>query len=175
MAMADGITITHRIEAPEIVGALKALSEALEKAAKSVVAASIPAQVTTTPGGLFVPCVAPTGTTGASDAIPTRTVTVEADPTMSSVSIAAHAETIPAATSPSPAAAASVENVEPVKAEKTYTFDDITRAGSQLLEMNKMGDLMALLKTFGVQAVTQLKPEQYADVAEGLRKLGAKI
>lgn len=169
--MADGITITHRIEAPEIVGALKALSEALEKAAESVVAASIPAQVTTTPGGFFVP----SGTTGASDAIPMRTVTVEADPTMSSVSIAAHAETIPAATSPSPAAAASVENVEPAKTEKTYTFDDITRAGSQLLEMNKMGDLMALLKTFGVQAVTQLKPEQYADVAEGLRKLGAKI
>ncbi len=65
---------------------------------------------------------------------------------------------------------------------KVYTFDDITNAGAQLLEMDrkdqsntKMMQLMGLLKKYGVQAVTQLKPEQYADVADGLRELGATI
>ena len=76
---------------------------------------------------------------------------------------------------PTPAPA-PVEAPAPAPAPaKVYTFEDITNAGSQLLEMNKMPQLMELLKGYGVQAVTQLKPEQYADVAAGLRGLGANI
>ncbi len=63
----------------------------------------------------------------------------------------------------------------PVPTEKVYTFADISAAGSALLEQNKMPQLMNLLAQFGVQAVTQLKPEQYAGVAVGLRELGANI
>ena len=57
-----------------------------------------------------------------------------------------------------------------------YTFDDITNAGAQLLEAGKMEQLMGLLKiNYNVQAVTQLRPDQYAAVAADLRKLGARI
>lgn len=61
------------------------------------------------------------------------------------------------------------------RASRAITFDDITAAGSQLLDEGRMNDLMDLLKGFGVQAVTQLKPEQYDAVAISLRTLGAKI
>lgn len=64
----------------------------------------------------------------------------------------------------------------PAPAARAYTFEDITNAGSQLLEQGKMPQLMDLLATsFGVQAVTQLRPDQYPDVAAALVRLGAKI
>ena len=76
----------------------------------------------------------------------------------------------PTVTAPTPAPAPA-----PAPTEKVYTFADISAAGSALLEQNKMPQLMALLAQFGVQAVTQLKPEQYPGVAAGLRELGANI
>lgn len=66
-------------------------------------------------------------------------------------------------------------NPTPAAAIKPVTFDEIVTAGSQLLDAGRMADLLNLLKGFGVQAITQLKPEQYADVAVALRGLGAKI
>ena len=77
---------------------------------------------------------------------------------------------VPTVTAPTPAPAPA-----PAPTEKVYTFADISAAGSALLEQNKMPQLMALLAQFGVQAVTQLKPEQYPGVAAGLRELGANI
>lgn len=77
---------------------------------------------------------------------------------------------VPTVTAPTPTPAPA-----PAPTEKVYTFADISAAGSALLEQNKMPQLMALLAQFGVQAVTQLKPEQYAGVAVGLRELGASI
>lgn len=63
----------------------------------------------------------------------------------------------------------------PAADDKPVTFDDIVAAVSQLLDAGRMGDLLNLLKGFGVQAITQLKPEQFPEVAVALRGLGAKI
>lgn len=137
--------ITHRIEAPELAAALNNLADALKGRSVAVPAAP---EVTTHPAQenpVQAPAAAPT--------------TAQEQP-------------------PAPAVAPTVAAPTPVPAPtpaKVYTFEDITNAGSQLLEMNKMPQLMELLKGYGVQAVTQLKPEQYADVAAGLRGLGAKI
>ena len=73
---------------------------------------------------------------------------------------------VPAATAITPA---------PTAAPTPVSFDVIVAAGSQLLEAGRMNDLTAVLGSFGVQALTQLKPEQYPDVAAALRGLGAQI
>ena len=62
------------------------------------------------------------------------------------------------------------ENAQPVK---TYTIDDLSRAGAELIDQGKMPQLIDLLKRHGVQAITQLKPEQYGAVATELNALGA--
>ena len=160
------ITIIHRIEAPDLSAALNNLADALKArpvAAPTVQNAPQPVPATNITAAPETPVQAPVA---APTPAPQPTPTPAAAPTV-------------AAPTPAPAPApapAPVEAPAPAPAPaKVYTFEDITAAGSQLLEMNKMPQLMELLKGYGVQAVTQLRPEQYADVAAGLRGLGAKI
>lgn len=103
------------------------------------------------PGVLVGPAPA---TTGAPPAAPTTAQT--APPA---------APTTPAM--PSPEAAPT--------AAPTYSIDQIAKAGAELAQAGKMPQLMALLQQHGVQAVTQLRPEQYGDFAIALRGLGAQI
>lgn len=65
------------------------------------------------------------------------------------------------ATNPAPAPAVSVE--------------DLGRAGAALIDAGKMPQLIELLGKYGVQAITQLKPEMLAPFADELRALGAKF
>lgn len=155
--MAD-FTITHRIEAPELAAALNNLADALK---------ARPVAVSTTPEAVTHPAPEKPVQATTTPATPV----VGANPTLAPVTPAVQ-NAAPAA--PTVAAPAPAEAPAPTPA-KVYTFDDITAAGSQLLELGKLNQLMELLKGYGVQAVTQLKPEQYADVAAGLRELGAKI
>lgn len=146
------IKITHVIEAsPSLLDALAALTSALTGRNAAPVA---PDKITALPveKPVETPVEAPTAPVNP---IPAPAPTAEA-PTPVPAPVAA----------PTPA---------PAPAEKVYTFADISAAGSALLEQNKMPQLMALLAQFGVQAVTQLKPEQYPGVAAGLRELGANI
>ena len=57
----------------------------------------------------------------------------------------------------------------------TYTLDQIAKAGANLVDAGKMEQLLALLTKYGVQAVTQLTPDQYGAFATELRALGAQI
>ena len=63
----------------------------------------------------------------------------------------------------------------PVAGAPTYTLDQISRAGASLVDAGKMQQLLELLGRYGVQAVTQIKPEQYGAFATELRGLGAQI
>lgn len=63
----------------------------------------------------------------------------------------------------------------PVSSAPVYTLDQISRAGASLVDAGKMEQLLALLGRYGVQAVTQLQPEQYGAFATELRALGAQI
>lgn len=74
---------------------------------------------------------------------------------------------------PMPTAAAPTPAV-PVTAP-TYTLDQIAKAGANLVDAGKMEQLLALLTKYGVQAVTQLTPDQYGAFATELRALGAQI
>ncbi len=63
----------------------------------------------------------------------------------------------------------------PLAQPPQYTVDQIMAAGATLMDAGRVNDLMALLHSFGVQAVTDLKPEQMGAFATALRGLGAKI
>lgn len=63
----------------------------------------------------------------------------------------------------------------PVAAAPQYTAEQIMAAGAALMDAGKAQDLVALLHSFGVKAVMELKPEQYGAFATSMRGLGAKI
>lgn len=63
----------------------------------------------------------------------------------------------------------------PVAPAPAYNRDQIMTAGAALIDAGKINELMGLLNSFGVQAVTQLKQDQLGAFATELRKLGAQI
>ena len=159
--MAD-FTITHRIEAPALVEALNNLAAALSGNPIAAVPAEEYKVIPFTP----------------KQDIPAQMATAENPtpaPVTNTVNGGAPATTsVPTAAVPSPAPSATAAPAQ-TATSNPVSFDDIVAAGSQLLDAGRMSDLLALLKRFGVHAITQLKPEQYADVAVALRELGAKI
>ena len=89
----------------------------------------------------------------------------------------------PVTPTPAPAPAAPAQTVAPtnpaptvpVTTAPTYTLDQIAKAGASLVDAGKMEQLLALLAKYGVQAVTQLQPDQYGVFATELRTLGAQL
>lgn len=73
---------------------------------------------------------------------------------------------------PSPAAEVAPP---PAAVTPAVTMDVIGRAGAALVDAGKMPQLIALLGKYGVQAITQLKPDMLDSFAGELRALGAKI
>lgn len=59
--------------------------------------------------------------------------------------------------------------------EKKYTMDELGRAGAYLIDHGGMENLLKLLTSHGVRALTELKQEDYAQVADELRALGAEL
>ena len=60
--------------------------------------------------------------------------------------------------------------------ERTYTFNDISKAGAALCGAGKMDQLIALLNDkYKVQAITELKPDVYGQLAADLIALGAEL
>lgn len=146
------IELRLTIEAPELSGAIKDLADALRSRPVSFQSVGNP----------VAPVTPPTAETPVAATTAPANAVQEANPT------------VPAQTAPE----APVTPAAPIAAAPTpvtYTLEDITNAGSALLDAGKMGDLMKLLSDHGVQAVTQLKPEQYPEIAAGMRALGAKI
>ncbi|PRR92933.1 MULTISPECIES: hypothetical protein [unclassified Bacillus (in: firmicutes)] len=57
----------------------------------------------------------------------------------------------------------------------SYTQDQLAVAASSLLDSGRSNELVSLLASFGVQALTQLPQEHYGSFATKLRELGAQI
>lgn len=93
---------------------------------------------------------------------------------------AAPAPTAPtSAPAPAPAPAPAIPSPAPAvpTGAPTYSIDDIARAGAALAQQgpDKIAALTGLLQQFGLQAVTQLRPEQMGPFVTALRGLGAQI
>ena len=151
-----------KIDAPELVAAVEKLAAAIDKTALNI---AVPNEGTLNfnmPAGNAPVAPAP----------------VQTAPTPAPVAAPASAPApvpTPAAppVTPMPTAAAPAPAV-PVTAP-TYTLDQIAKAGANLVDTGKMEQLLALLTKYGVQAVTQLTPDQYGAFATELRALGAQI
>lgn len=137
-----------------VLKAIDQLTTALEKNAVNIsVSQDTPAPVP--PVTMPPATVVPTQPTPAPVATPT--------PAPAPVALAQTA----APTNPAPAV--------PVTTAPTYTLDQIAKAGASLVDAGKMEQLLALLAKYGVQAVTQLQPDQYGVFATELRTLGAQL
>lgn len=137
-----------------VLKAIDKLTTALEKSAVNI---SVP-QDTPAP-------VLPVTTPPAS-VVPTQPTPALVATTTPAPAPAAPAQTA-APTNPAPAV--------PVTTAPTYTLDQIAKAGASLVDAGKMEQLLALLAKYGVQAVTQLQPDQYGVFATELRTLGAQL
>ncbi len=58
---------------------------------------------------------------------------------------------------------------------QSYTMDKLAVAATQIVDAGHQAELVSLLNSFGVQALTALPKEQYGAFATQLRSLGAKI
>lgn len=81
----------------------------------------------------------------------------------------------PAAPAPQPAEPEAPK--APVAPAPTYTLDQVSRAGAELIsaDSGKLPQLRELLQKYGVPAVSELKPDQLGSFATELRALGAQI
>lgn len=151
-----------KIDVPELVAAVEKLAAAIDKTALNI----------TVPNEGTLNFNMPAGNA------PVAPAPVQTAPTPAPVAASAPAPAptpTPAAppVTPMPTAAAPAPAV-PVTAP-TYTLDQIAKAGANLVDVGKMEQLLALLTKYGVQAVTQLTPDQYGAFATELRALGAQI
>lgn len=58
---------------------------------------------------------------------------------------------------------------------QTYTMEQLAVAATQIADSGRRNDLIGLLGSFGVQALTQLPKEHYGAFATQLRAMGAKL
>lgn len=151
--------INVTVNAPELAEALNNLAAALkgakpEPAASKAGKADKPAPV---PPADYMP----PADTAPAPATPAPAVTPAPAPAPAPVRA-------PVTPAPAPAPV-------PVAPAPTYNRDQIMTAGAALIDAGKINELMGLLNSFGVQAVTQLKQDQLGAFATELRKLGAQI
>lgn len=70
----------------------------------------------------------------------------------------------------------TVPTVAPVQTTtQSYTMEQLAVAATQIVDAGHRNELVSLLGSFGVQALTALPKEQYGAFATQLRSLGAKI
>ena len=160
------------VEAPDLAASILKLAAAIASGPDpSILTPDEPLPVASYPTAPVAPPVAPvspapvTPTPAPAPAAPV----VVPSPSPTPVTNAPTAGPTSAAPGNTPAPAV------PVAGAPTYTLDQISRAGASLVDAGKMQQLLELLGRYGVQAVTQLKPEQYGAFATELRGLGAQI
>lgn len=96
-------------------------------------------------------------------------------PTAPAAPVAPAAAIQPSASANAPAPMAA--SVVPLSSAPTYSMAQIAKAGADLISQNPalLPQVSALLSQYGVQAVTEVKPEDYGAFATALRGMGAKI
>lgn len=148
------------IEIPGLAEALSNLATALSGAKNITYSMSAREQDAAPDNAATAPAVPNIPVQQGSPAVPVKAAPVQQS-----------APAAPAANAPVSFPAPSVPLAEPPK----YTVDQIMAAGASLMDAGKVNELLALLHSFGVQAVMDLKPEQLGAFATEMRKLGAKL
>lgn len=157
------------VEAPDLAASIIKLAEAIASGPDpNLLTPDEPRPVAsypTTPApAVAAPVAAPAAPVAAT---PTATPTPAPAPAVAAPAPTAGPASVTPGNTPAPAV--------PVTTAPAYTLDQISRAGASLVDAGKMQQLLELLGRYGVQAVTQLQPEQYGTFATELRALGAQI
>lgn len=156
------------VEAPDLAASIIKLAEAIASGPDpNLLTPDEPRPVAsypTTPGPAVAAPVAPVS---PAPVTPTATPTPAPGPAVAAPAPTAGPASVTPGNTPAPAV--------PVTTAPAYTLDQISRAGASLVDAGKMQQLLELLGRYGVQAVTQLQPEQYGTFATELRALGAQI
>ena len=176
MAKAD-MTIQVQINAPDLVAAITALTDAI---AGSKVEPTAPAvkieQVQAVPQQDIMPApvVEAPQPAAAVPTTPTPAPVQQAQPAPAPVQqvVPTAAPVQQAQPAPVQTAAAPATPTAPA-----LTLDAISAAGAQLIQDNpdNMQKILGLLPKYNVPAINLIKPEQFEAVAADLRALGAKI
>lgn len=153
------ITLTLTVSDPEVAKQL------IDLAANMVVPLA-PSQTVAAPVTYLQP-VTPT--------VPVQSVVAPSVPVPPQVSVpvAPAIPTVPVA--PPPVPVAPTPAAVPVAQPQAYTLEQLSVAATPLIDAGRREELLALVHSFGVQALTQLPKEQYGTFATALRGLGAKI
>lgn len=170
MANKPDMVIQVNVYAPGVEVAIKALTDAILQSGVNPAEVTIPAgsalQIT---GMEVVPAADAAQPT--QQAVPAPQQPVPA--TAQSPAPVAPQQPIPAAAqAPAPVAP---QQAAPAPQPQAITLDAICNAGAKLVEQGQMNQVIALLGKYGVQAVNQIRPEQYEAFAADLRGLGAQI
>lgn len=157
------------VEAPDLAASIIKLAEAIASGPDpNLLTPDEPRPVAsypTTPApAVAAPVAAPVS---PAPVTPTATPTPAPAPAVAAPAPTAGPASVTPGNTPAPAV--------PVTTAPAYTLDQISRAGASLVDAGKMQQLLELLGRYGVQAVTQLQPEQYGTFATELRALGAQI
>lgn len=126
------------------------------------------------PAPVPIPAPAPVAPVAPAPAPPQPPVNPTPAPQVAPTPYPTTATTASPMTAPAPAPSSPVvPGTEPPK----FSIDDIARAGAELAQQgpDKITALTGLLQQFGLQAVTQLRPDQMGPFVLALRGLGARI
>ena len=143
------------------------LSSAIDKLAQSI-------------AGLTVESVLPeSGTLETPGVIPYLSPVSDQAPATPKPAVVEQAPTpvVEQAPATQPAAAPASESQPAPQPTKEIDLNTLSVAGAGLISQSpdNMSKIMGLLKSWGVQAITQLDKSQYPAFADELRKLGADI
>lgn len=159
------------VEAPDLAASILKLAKAIASGPDpDILTPDEPLPVASYPTAP-APAPAPAAPVSPAPVTPTQTPAPTATPPVAAPSSAP----APTAGQTSAAPGNTPAPTVPVTGAPTYTLDQISRAGASLVDAGKMQQLLELLGRYGVQAVTQLQPEQYGAFATELRALGAQI
>lgn len=175
--------LTIHVQAPELARAIEALAAAIGQARPPRFEdGGIIAQPTLTVAGQAE--TAATQAPNAQVASPTAALAQQGQPPQQPVP-AAPASAVPTAppaaqTTTAAQAPPTVPEPQPAPAAvptaaPSYTLDQLAVAATQLMDAGRRAELVQLLQSFGVQALTALPKEQYGAFATKLRELGAKL
>ena len=145
---------TIEIKVPELSAAIAKLAEALAPSPTTSNAAPVLTAGGVIPGALAGPVMPVAPVTPAAAPVPVVPIT-PVNP-------------------PAPPAIAAMPQA-PTAAPPAYSYDDLARAASTLMDTGKQPELLGLLSQFGIQALTQLPKERYGEFATALRQMGAQI
>lgn len=156
------------VEAPDLAASILKLAKAIASGPDpDILTPDEPLPVASYPTAPApAPAPAPAAPVSPAPVTPTQTAPTATPPVAAPAPTAGQTSAAPGNT-PAPTV--------PVTGAPTYTLDQISRAGASLVDAGKMQQLLELLGRYGVQAVTQLQPEQYGAFATKLRALGAQI